>query len=171
MSTPTLVIDFYERIWNSGHAKALADLLTPDFAFRGSLGAEMKGHAPFWAYVCGVRKALDRYRCDILECVSESPGAFARMRFSGIHVGEFRGYAPTGLRVHWEGAALPRFEYVRIRELWVLGDLAGLETVLKSNARADAENRVSALSNDAPKGCDRAAGTKPIHSNRRHEAK
>jgi predicted ester cyclase len=143
MSTPALVHDFYQRIWNTGDANAIPELLTTDFAFRGSLGAEMQGHAAFWAYVCGVRKALDPYRCDILECVTESPYAFARMRFSGVHVGDFRGYAPTGLPLHWEGAAHFRFESARIRELWVLGDLAGLEAVLKSNARADAENRVS----------------------------
>lgn len=151
MSTPTLVFDFYERIWNSGDANALPELLSPEFAFRGSLGAELTGLAAFWEYVCGVRKALDPYRCDILECVTESACAFARMRFSGTHVGDFRGYAPTGLSVYWEGAARFRFEDVRIRELWVLGDLAGLDVVLKSNARADAENRAGTR-RDAPVG-------------------
>jgi predicted ester cyclase len=152
MSTPTLVIDFYERIWNSGDANALPELLSLEFAFRGSLGAELTGLTAFWEYVCGVRNALNQYRCDILECVTESSCAFARMRFSGIHVGDFRGYAPTGLAVSWEGAALFRIEYMRIRELWVLGDLAGLEAVLKSNARADAENRVRMQQQDAPAG-------------------
>lgn len=73
------------------------------------------------------------------------------MRFSGTHVGDFRGYAPTGLPVHWEGAARFRFEDARIRELWVLGDLAGLDALLKSNARADAENRARTRQ-DAPVG-------------------
>src|ERR1700722_19253639 len=113
MSTPNLVQDFYQRIWNTGEAKALPELLTADFEFRGSLGAEMQGHAAFWTYVCSVRKALDQYRCDILECVTENPQAFARMRFSGIHADDFRGYAPTGPRVHWEGAAHFRFESAR----------------------------------------------------------
>jgi len=141
MTTPILVTCFYERIWHLGDAKALPELLTPDFAFRGSLGAEMQGQTAFWEYVCGVRNALGQYHCDILECVTEGESAFARMRFSGIHVADFRGYARTGLPVRWEGAALFRFEGERIRELWVLGDLAGLETVLKTNARAGAEHR------------------------------
>jgi predicted ester cyclase len=134
MTTPRLVTDFYERIWNSADASAVSELLDPDFTFRGSLGVELKGHAPFWDYVCAVRAALDRYRCDIVECVSEAPRAFAKMRFSGIHVGLWLGYAPTGLPVRWEGAALFRFDSMRIRELWVLGDLAGLDAILKSNA-------------------------------------
>jgi|SRR5579859_1713806 len=134
MTTPTLVADFYRRLWNGGDADALPDILTVDFSFRGSLGTEVKGRAPFWDYVCGVRAALRDYRCDILDCVSEGDQAFARMQFSGVHVGEFRGYRPTGLAVHWSGAALFRFESTRIRELWVLGDLIGLDTLLKSNA-------------------------------------
>jgi hypothetical protein len=36
--------------------------------------------------------------------------------------------------VHWHGAALFRFEDDRIGELWVLGDLAGLNAMLRSNA-------------------------------------
>jgi predicted ester cyclase len=56
------------------------------------------------------------------------------MRFSGIHVGDFRGHRPSGLPVNWHGAALFHFESDRIRELWVLGDLAGLDEILRSNA-------------------------------------
>jgi predicted ester cyclase len=55
------------------------------------------------------------------------------MRFSGLHTGEFRGYSPTGLPVGWLGAALFRFEEDAIAELWVLGDLAGLDEILKTN--------------------------------------
>jgi predicted ester cyclase len=56
------------------------------------------------------------------------------MQFAGTHVGVFRGYGPSGRAVHWEGAALFRCEAGRIRELWVLGDLVGLDALLKSNA-------------------------------------
>ncbi len=60
-------------------------------------------------------------------------GRAAKMRFSGRHVGVFRGHAPSGKYVHWLGAALFRFDGPRIVELWVLGDLTGLETVLQAN--------------------------------------
>jgi predicted ester cyclase len=142
MTTPILVTNFYHRIWNSGDADALPDILTSDFSFRGSLGTEVKGQALFWEYVCGVRTALRDYHCDILDCVSEGDQAFARMKFSGIHVGNFRGHRPTGLPVHWGGAALFRFEHARIKDLWVLGDLVGLDTLLKSNAASPPSVRV-----------------------------
>ena len=136
MSVPPLVARFYERLWDAGDAAAIPELLSADFSFRGSLGTELKGHAAFWEYACSVRTALAHYRCEIVECVCEGPHAFARMRFSGIHVGVFCGYPPSGLPVRWDGAALFRFEAERIRELWVLGDLAGLDEMLKSNAES-----------------------------------
>jgi hypothetical protein len=58
------------------------------------------------------------------------------MRFSGIHVAPFRGYEPTGRPVHWLGAALFLLEGELIAELWVLGDLVGLDAVLQANANA-----------------------------------
>ncbi len=135
MSTPPLVRAFYERIWNAGELEAIAELLSEDVVFRGSLGTEVRGRQEFAKYVQSVRGALSDYHCAILECVSEDAQAFARMRFSGMHTGQFRQFAPTGLPVHWSGAALFRFETERIAALWVLGDLAGLDRLLEHNER------------------------------------
>jgi steroid delta-isomerase-like uncharacterized protein len=136
MSTPNLVEAFYERIWNAGDLAAVSELLREDFSFRGSLGAELRGHEAFKDYVRSVRGALANYRCEILACIAEGEQAFAKMRFSGTHVAPFRGYPATGLPVHWLGAALFRFEQQAIAELWVLGDLASLDAVLKDNQAA-----------------------------------
>ena len=133
MSAPRLVEAFYERIWNAGDLDAAAELLSEDFSFRGSLGAELRGREAFQDYVRSVRGALADYRCEILECVTEGQMAFAKMHFRGVHVGPFRGYPATGKPVHWHGAALFRFEDRAINELWVLGDLAGLDAILKDN--------------------------------------
>ncbi len=136
MSTPNLVEAFYERIWNTGDLAAVSELLREDFSFRGSLGAELRGYEAFKDYVRTVRGALANYRCEILACVAEGEQAFAKMRFSGLHVAPFRGYPATGLPVQWLGAALFRFERQAIVELWVLGDLAGLDAVLENNQAA-----------------------------------
>ncbi len=133
MSTPNLVESFYQRIWNVGDLQAASDLLTTNFSFRGSLGTELRGQDAFKEYVRSIRSALAEYRCEILTCVTEGDQAFAQMRFSGRHVGAFLGYQPTGKSVHWHGAALFRFEGQAISQLWVLGDVAGLEVVLKAN--------------------------------------
>lgn len=134
MSTPKLVRAFYERIWNKGDIAATTELLAPDFLFRGSLGKEMKGVAEFQSYVRSVREVLAEYNCEILSCVAEGDQAFAKMRFSGRHVAAFRGYPATGQTVEWLGAALFRFKDSLITDVWVLGDLAGLDTLLGKQA-------------------------------------
>jgi predicted ester cyclase len=133
LSIHPLVEKFYGRIWNAGDEN-VGDLLAEDFIFRGSLGTEARGHAGFLAYVRSVRGSLANYRCDILACVTEREQAFARMYFSGVHVAPFRGFAPTRQAVRWQGAALFTFRQNVIAEVWVLGDLAGLDDVLRKNA-------------------------------------
>jgi steroid delta-isomerase-like uncharacterized protein len=151
MSVPKLVSEFYERIWNAGDLSAAEKLLLDDFVFRGSLGSERRGRAKFLDYVRSVRNALSNYRCEILECVAENGNVFAKMRFSGVHTAEFRGYAPTQLPIHWLGAALFRIEKDAIAQLWVLGDLAGLDELLQKNRgdeRADPRESSAAYPSD-----------------------
>jgi predicted ester cyclase len=131
---PPLVQAFYDRIWNAGDLEAATEIVVETFVFRGSLGAELSGRNAFLEYVRSVREVFADYRCDVLECVAANDRAFAKMRFGGRHVGAFRGFAPTGKPVHRFGAALFHFESERIVELWVLGDLAGLDDVLGANA-------------------------------------
>jgi predicted ester cyclase len=133
MSTHPLVEEFYARVWNAGD-EDVDSLLTQDFTFRGSLGTPAHGRPAFLDYVRSVRGSLADYTCEILECVTEPPKAFARMRFSGIHVAPFRGYEPTWKPVAWNGAALFTFRDGAISDLWVLGDLVGLDEVLRQNA-------------------------------------
>jgi steroid delta-isomerase-like uncharacterized protein len=133
MSIPKLVEAFYQRIWNEGDERAIPELLAEDFSFRGSLGMELRGREAFKEYVRSIRTALAHYQCDILACVTEGDQAFAKMRFSGIHVGAFRGYAATGKPIQWLGAALFCFADGVIKEVWVLGDLARLDALLKAN--------------------------------------
>jgi steroid delta-isomerase-like uncharacterized protein len=141
MSTPQLVQAFYEHIWNMGNFDAIPELLADGFAFRGSLGVEMRGRKAFAEYVHSVRESLSDYRCTILDCVSEGDQAFAKMRFSGFHTGAFRGYPPTGRLIGWFGAGLFRFEHGLIVELWVLGDLAGLDHTLQESEAPISESQ------------------------------
>jgi predicted adenylyl cyclase CyaB len=131
-----LVRQFYQRIWNEGDLSAISELLATDVRFRGSLGNETSGRDPFRAYVRSVRGALADYRCEILALVSEGNRAFAQMRFSGRHVGTFRGYEPTGKMVEWLGAALFLVVDEMISEVWVLGDLTSLDSLLTANREA-----------------------------------
>ena len=133
--TPRQAVEaFYDRIWNRLDKTAIPELIHADFTFRGSLGRTMTGHSAFAAYVDGVTGALADYRCTILDLVTEGDRAFARMLFEGIHRGPFLGFAPTGRRVEWAGAALFTLKSDKIADLWVLGDLQGLRERLQRNA-------------------------------------
>ena len=134
MTPAEVVAAFYDRIWNRLDKGAIADLIQPDFTFRGSLGPTMTGHAAFAGYVDTVTGALAGYRCTILDLLCDGDRAFARMRFEGIHRGPFMGFAPTGKRVEWAGAALFTLRDGKIADLWVLGDVAGLRGLLESQS-------------------------------------
>jgi predicted ester cyclase len=134
MTPRQAVIDFYERVWNRTDKSAIPELFHSDFTFRGSLGPTMVGCADFASYVDMVTEALQGYRCHIRDLVVEGECAFARMHFEGLHCGPFMGFAPTGKRVEWAGAALFTLRDGKIADLWVLGDLHGLHELLARNA-------------------------------------
>lgn len=110
-------------------------MLHEDFTFRGSLGQEKRGHSGFADYVDMVHQALADYRCIIEELVEEGQKVFAKMTFTGIHRGEFMGYAPSHKEVNWMGCALFTFRGHLIADVWVLGDLKDLEHQLQQNAQ------------------------------------
>ena len=97
---------FYEVIWNKHNKDAVPDVLHESFKFRGSSGSEKQGHTGFIEYLDMVHEALGDYRCEIMEMIAESSKVFAKMRFSGIHKGEFLGFQPSNRMVSWDGAAL-----------------------------------------------------------------
>ena len=95
MNAKSAITVFYEEIWNQRNKSRIPDICLEDFSFRGSVGQTKRGHAGFAEYVDLITEALGDYRCDIQDIVAEGDKAFAKMLFSGIHRGEFLGYAPT----------------------------------------------------------------------------
>lgn len=125
---------FYESIWNSYDMTSIPQLLHENFCFRGSLGIRKSGYKEFGEYIKLIHDALGKYQCTIEELVAEDDKVFAKMLFTGIHKGCFLGFSPTGKALTWHGCALFSFLDTKISDLWVLGDLAGLEIQLKENA-------------------------------------
>jgi steroid delta-isomerase-like uncharacterized protein len=123
---------FYEAIWNNADKEMIPELLDENIAFRGSLGLMQYGHTGFAGYMDMIRQALGEYRCEIKEMVAEGDKVYARMLYSGIHRGEFFGFAPTGAKLKWDGIAAFTFTNGKISELWVMGDVQG---ILKQLAR------------------------------------
>ena len=125
---------FYEVLWNAHEKSEIPSIIHENCRFRGSLGQEKRGHEGFAEYTDMVHSALANYQCNIEELVEEDNKVFAKMNFAGIHQNEFMGYLPTKKTVSWGGCALFTFNKDKMSEIWVLGDLKGLEEQLKRNA-------------------------------------
>jgi steroid delta-isomerase-like uncharacterized protein len=130
-----LIRRFYEELWNPFDRRRIPELLTPDVAFRGSLGEEKHGHSEFVEYMATIEAAFPDFTNQVEEVISEGDRAFARLTYRGTHRGTVLGRPATGRRVQYAGAAVFRFRGGRIAEVWVLGDVHGLLRQLATAAR------------------------------------
>ena len=130
MPARALVERFYGELWNQVALSSAPEILHADVSFRGSVGVGARGVREVCDYVTMITTALAGYRCDIQELVVDGERAAAKVKFSGRHVGEFLGFAPTGRQVEWVGAAFFTADAGRLRDIWVLGDLVNLRAQL-----------------------------------------
>jgi len=128
-----LVERFYVDLWNRVDLDCANEILHRDVDFRGSVGLHAHGRDAVCEYVSMVTTALADYHCEIQTLVVEQEQAAARMRFSGVHVGPFLGYPPSGRRVEWHGAAFFTSREHLLDTIWVLGDVATLRSQLDAN--------------------------------------
>ena len=129
-----LIRRFYEELWNRFDKSVIAELLTEDVRFRGSLGQEKHGHDGFAAYMDVIQRGFPDFTNHVEEVISEGDGAFARLTYRGTQRGAVLGLPATGRRVEYAGAAVFRFRGERIAEVWVLGDVHGLLEQLRATA-------------------------------------
>ncbi len=127
-----LIARFYDELWNRFDKALIPVLLTEDVRFRGSLAQSKNGLAEFAEYVDFVRRAFPDFTNEVEEVISDGDKAFARLTYRGTHRGELFGIAATGRKVQYAGAAVFRFRGDRIAELWVLGDVSGLISQLRT---------------------------------------
>lgn len=132
MAVGELVQLFYEKLWNEINLDVANEILHPNVTFRGSVGVGATGPHEVCDYVVMITSALSDYRCDIDSLLIDGDRAAAKVRFSGVHVGEFLGFPPTGRRVEWVGAAFFVGDANKLRDIWVLGDVEPLRAQLRS---------------------------------------
>lgn len=136
MTPRELVQSFYRDVWNKADEDAARRILDAGFRFRASLGPERVGPAGFCDYMRSIHRALGEYECTIEDMIEEESRAAARMRFTGLHRGDFFGVPPTGRRITWAGAAFFTMDGERIVDLWVLGDIDAVKSQLGATPRA-----------------------------------
>jgi predicted ester cyclase len=126
-----IVRRFYQELWDYADKRLIPVIFHPDFTFRGSLGPTLVGHDQFAGYVDWVTGALGNYTSDILALVEEDNRVAGKLRFHGIHRKELFGVPPSGRHVWWTGMPIFTFDGIKVRDLYVLGDIHGLIGRLK----------------------------------------
>jgi predicted ester cyclase len=118
-----LIARFYDEMWNRFDTSLFAQILDPEICFRGSLGQTKVGFDEFADYVDFIRAFAPDFHNRVVDTISEDDRTFARLSYTGTHVGELFGVAPTGQRFEYAGAAVFTFSRDLISEVWVLGDI------------------------------------------------
>ena len=121
-----LIRRYYAEVWNRWDEAVIDEIIDPDIQFRGSLGVTVAGRSKFRGYVAQVRAAFPDFPNHVEELVAEGDGVMARLTYSGTHLGELYGAAPTGKRVEYGGIALFKISDGRITSGLVYGDTIGL---------------------------------------------
>ena len=121
---------FYADAWNRWDDRAVDELLTTDFTFRGSLGDHAHGRGGFRLYREKVRSAFPDFHNEVREVVAEEQRVAVRLRCSGRHDGELFGIAATGRSIAYDAAAFLRARDAQLCAAWVLGDLEQLRRQL-----------------------------------------
>jgi predicted ester cyclase len=86
------------RAFNDGKISGIDDCLTPDFADLGvSAGPDW-----FKGAIQTSRRSFKNAHWEVLGLVAEGTTTVVRLRFSGVHVGDYLGVAPTGRSVSVE---------------------------------------------------------------------
>lgn len=121
---------FWQRLFHEGALEEAADLVTPDLAWRGSLGATASDLAGFLAYARAAAEGMPDLRVELAEVLERDGRVAARLVFRATHAGPLLGVPATGERVEYVGAGF--FDVVdgRVARAWVVGDTLALRRQL-----------------------------------------
>jgi len=132
-----IVTRFYEEFWNRRNFEAIHDLMKEDVIFRGSLGADMNGHAGVKRYAEIVFDAFPDFTITLEEMISEDSKLAACLTYSGTHEGEIFGIPSTGKQISYVGTGIFVFCSGLISHCWVLGDRLELIRQISKNDNHD----------------------------------
>ncbi len=121
-----LIHRYYTELWNQWDDAIVDEIISPEILFRGSLGVIVSGKDGFRGYVAQVRATFPDFHNRVDEILAEGDGVMARLTYSGAHLGELFGTAPTGKQVEYGGIALFRITEGHITSGLVYGDTMGL---------------------------------------------
>ena len=124
-----LVIGFFNEVWNGRRLDLLDDLLQFPYEIENLLASsstslldrkEMDGHLQEWF------DAFPDLEVSVRKIIAEGDVVFVQTRYSGTHLGAYRGIDPTGNRIDVSVLAVFHIESGRLVGHSVLVDALGL---------------------------------------------
>jgi predicted ester cyclase len=118
----------YEEAFNQDRRETLDELVAPDFVNHTAPPGTPPGPGPLHALLDMLRAAFPDAHTHIEALVEEGDLVVMRNRFTGTHLGEFMGFAPTGRAFDQRQFHMMRFREGQVVEHWgVREDLQQLQ--------------------------------------------
>ncbi|MDX1613292.1 MAG: ester cyclase [Candidatus Promineifilaceae bacterium] len=128
----SVVRRLYREVWTDADFSNVAKFVTPQviFHFRGRSFSQSP--ETLILIVTRWHQAFSDLRFDVQALVAEGDFVSARVRYRGVHVGEWKGMSPTGRTVEVHEMLFFRFQEGRIAEVWEVTDEYALRQQLST---------------------------------------
>ena len=107
---------YMDELWNNRNPAAVDEILADDLVWIHPTLGNGRGRQAAMDFIKEMREAYPDLEGTIRSLVAEGDQVTAHWEATGSHLGPYRGVAPTGQRLTWEGVTLYRVVDGRIVE-------------------------------------------------------
>lgn len=116
----------YFESWNLNDVDALDDLIAADAIDHMAYEGQSRGREGYRDFYRHWHSAFPGFRAEIEDMIAEDDRVATRWTFSGRHLGEYEGVAPTGRDVTFRAVSVVRIVNGVVAEEWYYGDTLAL---------------------------------------------
>jgi len=133
MENKALILEFIDQVWNQQKVDAISDYVSEDFVDHSLPPGFPEGAAGTQMWIVSTGKSFRH--CTIVEDIfSEGNKVCVRIQMQLQHIGEWRGYAPTGVDITTAGYRFFELADGRITRQWALIDGNRIEQEITGHA-------------------------------------
>lgn len=112
----------FEEAWNEGRVTALQELVAPEVTFHYRGTTFPTNLSDLGQLIAAWRAAFPDLHLDVRSIVADGDEIAVRLRFTGTHLGEWQGIAPTGRHVAMDEMMFLRLDDGLLVEAWEVQD-------------------------------------------------
>lgn len=116
----------YFETWNLNDVDALDDIIAADAIDHMAYEGQARGREGYREFYRLWHGAFPGCRAEINDMIAEDDRVATRWTFSGRHLGEYEGIAPTGRDVTFRAVSVARIVNGMVAEEWYYGDTLAL---------------------------------------------